>query len=134
MKPLTPKEGPITKALHEAVAMRKQLIADGMPAAQADTTVGHGLKALLGNKRAEPWRFYCEACHDSGWVEVAPDLERMRRLYGTVGEPWQPTYRACEPCAWRTRQRKQRQTVDEDDFTTSRTAKPSRGFSKVGAR
>ena len=117
----TKKPGPITKALTEAIALRKQLLAGGMPEAEADAIVGKGLKAVLGHPRANSWRFYCDRCRDTGWVSVTPDIERMERLYGPKGG-YQDTLRKCEPCRYLERERslrRKREGGDDDDFVAA---------------
>ena len=123
------KPGPITRALTEAIALRKQLLADGVPEAEADQIVGKGLKAVLGNPRANAWHFYCDRCHDTGWVEVEPDAFRMERLYGPKGSA-QPTYRKCEPCRYLEREREKRRDRDDDlgDFVKAGQMKPKSRF------
>lgn len=142
MKPTQPpSDGPITKALLEAVTMRRQMLDAGHPPEEVDTAIGVGLKALLGNKRAEPWKFYCEHCHDSGWINVLPSLEREAKLAALYGHKdcHQGYVMACEPCKWRAMEREKRrkqQGLDggEDDFAMAgQIKKPTRNFSKFGS-
>lgn len=136
-----PTEGPITKALTEAVAMRRQMLDNGHPADEVDKAIGVGLKALLANKRSEPWKFYCEHCHDSGWINVLPSLEleaKLTTMYGDKDQH-QGYVMACEPCKWRQLERERRrakQGLDgaEDDFASAGiTKKPARTFAKFGS-
>jgi hypothetical protein len=111
-------DGPITTAIRDAMKLRLKLLADGTPEHEADRICGQGLKAVLGNSRAEPWRFLCERCKDSGWIDVDPsraELVRLIELYGPDPK-YQGYVMACEPCRWRTREReKRRERFDEDD-------------------
>lgn len=126
-KDLPTKKGPITKALEEAVALRKRLIADGTPVDQADQIVGQGLKSVLGNSRHEKWRFYCDRCHDTGWVEVEPEWGRLTLLYGP--NPQAHSFvRKCEPCRYLEREREKRRSRegDDEDFTAPKPRGPRR--------
>src|SRR3990167_3375911 len=103
-------KGEITHALEDALELRKKLIADGTPVAEADYIVGQGLKAVLGNTREAPWRFYCEHCRDSGWITMTPsdaELERLTRLYGDPKQT-QSYVVKCEPCKWLQLEREKR--------------------------
>lgn len=126
------RDGPITKAIRAAVALRQQLLADGMSESEADRICGQGLKGALGNSRAIPWRFYCEKCRDSGWMHIEPsprEMERLLRLYGDKPD-YQEYIQKCEPCAWIQKQRNERRASgggDEDDFeSAARTRQKSR--------
>jgi hypothetical protein len=139
-KPEPVKDGPITKALLEAVALRKQLIADGMPPEAADKIVGQGLKAVLSNPRPEGWKFYCEHCRDTGWINVRPSIEEEARLTALYGSPdkAQGYVSKCEPCKWIQMEREKRRKQmgqdfaggDDDLVQAGQTKK--RGFSKFG--
>lgn len=141
MKPKpAPKEGPITKALIEAVALRRQLLDDGTPAYEADRIVGQGLKAVLGNSRPETWRFYCPTCKDTGWVNVDPSEQEQARLVRMYGEnPQHAGYAVkCDPCKWTQMEREKRrkqsgQDFDpDDDLAAAGQTKQSRGFKRFG--
>lgn len=123
-------DGPITTALKAGIELRAKLIADGTPEHEADHIVGQGLKAVMGNPRNQAWRFYCERCRDTGMMEVVPDLERMTKLYGPNPQ-MQPTYRPCEPCLWRTREREKRRKAagePDQDFAAAGHMKPRKKF------
>jgi hypothetical protein len=133
-------EGPITKALLDAVTMRRQMLDAGHPATDVDTAVGLGLKALLGNTRPEPWRFLCDRCHDTGWSPVRPSAEsedRLQAMYGSIDEH-QGFSVKCDPCRWQTSEREKRrkalgQDGPEDDFVNAgQTQKSTRTFTKFG--
>ena len=141
MKPTQPKpDGPITKALLDAVQMRGQMLDAGHPAAEVDRLVGVGLKALLGYQRSEPWRFYCEHCRDTGWIDVMPSLAEealLIRLYGNTTDH-QGYASACEPCKWRQMEREKRRKragqdeYSDDGLSEAGQVKPKRGFSRFG--
>ena len=141
MKPTQPPvEGPITKALIEAVKMRREMLDAGHLPEYVDHEVGKGLKALLGNTRPEPWRFYCDRCHDTGWSPVRPSAAEEARLvtmYGTAEESHGYSVK-CEPCPWNQQEREKRrkqsgQDFDpEDDFVTAGQVKPKRKMSRFG--
>lgn len=142
MKPKPPTvDGPITKALLEAVAMRRQMLDAGHLPEYVDHEVGKGLKALLGNKREEPWRFLCPRCHDTGWSPVRPSVEEEKRLmtmYGSTDNSHGYSVK-CEPCPWNQREREKRRQKaghdgpEDDDFTAAALVKkPSGGFKKFG--
>lgn len=140
-KPEPPKDGPITRALIEAVQIRRQFIDAGMSEEEADYRVGQGLKAVLGNQRPAPWRFYCERCRDTGWVNVEPSAEELERITKLYGDPNQTQGYVvkCEPlCKWtlleREKRRKQSgQDFDpEDDLAGAGQTKPTRGFKRFG--
>ena len=141
-KPQPAGDGPITKALLDAVTMRREMLDKGHSAAEVDYHVGQGLKALLGNKREQPWRFLCDLCHDTGWVEVPPSTEeraRLEALYGSVDQT-QPIYNPCgQYCKWNAREREKRRKLRGDDFSGSDDelvmagqTKKGKGFSKFG--
>lgn len=143
MKPKPPaKDGPITKALLEAVELRTSLIASGMSEQEADSRVGQGLKALLANPRPEGWKFYCDLCRDTGWIEVPPSAEERDRLiamYGSV-EQAQPIYHPCgQYCKWTIREREKRRQKAGEDFgeddlaAAGQTKTPRRKFSRFGS-
>lgn len=128
-------EGPITKALMAAVDLRRKMLDDGMSAAEVDRIVGQGLQSVLGSQRE--WRFYCEHCRDTGWINVRPSPEeeaRLLRLYGSVDQA-QGYVVKCEPCKWNQMQREQRrrlhgQDIEENDYAAAgQTTK--RGFKKL---
>lgn len=142
MKPVkTAEDGPITKALLEAVTMRRQMLDAGHLPEYVDHEIGKGLKALLGNTRAEPWRFYCERCHDTGWSPVRPSAAEETRLvtmYGTAEEGHGYSVK-CDPCPHMQREReKQRKQQGQefgggdDELVAAGQVKPKRGFSKFG--
>jgi hypothetical protein len=141
VKPKPPQvDGPITKALVEAVAMRRQMLDAGHPEAEVDYLVGQGLKTLLGNKRELPWRFLCERCHDTGWSPVRPSSDteaKLQAMYGTT-ENSHGYYVKCDPCPWNNREREKRRKLSgqdfdpDDDFVAAGQIKPKRGFSKFG--
>ena len=125
-KPAPRQDGPITKALMEAVTLRRELLDSGTPKLEADRIVGEGLRALLANPRPEAWRFYCPHCQDTGWITVEPSAEELVRLTRLYGE--NPQYQgyvvACEPCKWRTMEREKRRRQrgeehDENDFVAA---------------
>lgn len=127
--------GRITQALEDAVDLRQKLIADGMPAAEADAHVGRGLKDILGAQREHPWRFYCEHCRDTGWVNVTPsdqEIARLTRLYGDATSHAGYVVK-CQPCKWmemeRQKRRQKAEMADEDDFAAAGQTK--RGFRKL---
>jgi len=134
-----PKDGPITKALDEAVVMRRQMLDAGSPADQVDYAIGQGLKALLGNKREEPWHFICPRCRDTGWSEVRPSAEeeaRLMRLYGSTTEH-QGYVVKCDPCRWNQKEREKRRLSSgnehgDDDVSSAGHIKPRRGWKKFG--
>lgn len=142
-KPTPPRtDGEIYKALMDAFEGhgRRQLIEGGTPEHEADRIIGQGLKAVMGNPRPEPWKFYCERCRDTGWSEVRPSPETEQKLiamYGSV-EQAQPYYVKCEPCKWtqleREKRRKQagQEFGEEDEFVTAGQVKPKRKFSQFG--
>jgi hypothetical protein len=138
-KPPSTADGPIAKALLDAVAMRRQMLDAGHLPEYVDREIGKGLKALLGNKRPEPWRFYCDRCHDTGWSPVRPSAETEAKLiamYGTAEEGHGYSVK-CDPCPWMQREREKRRLAGqdvggEDDFVTAGQTKPKRGFSKFG--
>ena len=124
------KDGPITKAIREAIKLWHELIAGGTSVKETDRIVGLGLKGALGNPRPIPWRFYCEKCHDTGWVGIQPSpltMERLVRLYGDNPQ-YQDYVEKCEPCAWTQKQRNERRFIEGDDGFESagRTRKGSR--------
>lgn len=104
--PIIP-DGKISRAVREGLELRGKLLADGMDETEADRIVGQGLKAAwqdsVGNIERS-WGFYCNQCQDTGWIEVAPDVQRLNRLYGANGAA-HPFYKKCEPCRWQNRQR-----------------------------
>lgn len=106
--------GKISIAVREGLALRAQLLADGVPEVEADHIVGQGLKAVW-QQRDEPWHYYCLPCKDSGWRIVEPSyMERQRliRLYGET--PQNQNYlQACDPCPWRDLQRAKRTEREE---------------------
>jgi len=142
MKRTTPQaDGPITKALLDAVTMRRQMLDNGHPAKDVDYHVGQGLKALLGNKRSEPWRFLCERCRDTGWSAVKPSTDEEVKLMGMYGcTDDNAGYSVkCEPCRYMDREREKRRKIagdsgygGEEDFASAGQMKPKRGFSKFG--
>ena len=134
-----PKAGPITKALEDAVEMRRQILDVGHSNQEVDQLVGQGLKALLGNKRSEPWRFYCEHCRDTGWINVQPSERELVRLTALYGD--NPQYQGyvvkCDPCKWtqmeREKRRKRSSEFDDDDLGEAGQVKPKRGgFTRFG--
>lgn len=142
MRPKPPQqEGPITKALHEAVALRKALIADGTPEHEANQIVGQGLKALLANPREAPWKFYCDLCRDTGWISVvltADEIARHTTMYGAADQV-QDTVAPCgQYCRWTQMEREKRRKKageegGDDDFASAgMTKKPTRKFAKFG--
>jgi hypothetical protein len=139
MKSTPPATGPITQALHEAVAMRRQLLDSGMAEQEVDRIVGRGLKAILGNTRPQPWRFYCEQCRDTGWVNVEPSEDERARLVRIYGDDQQHQGYVvkCEPCKWtqmeREKRRKQlgQEGSDENDDFAAAGVKQKRGFQKL---
>lgn len=141
MKPSKPtSDGPITRALLEAVALRRQLIDAGMPVDEADHRVGQGLKALLANPRPEGWKFYCDLCRDTGWITVTPSPDELARVAAAYGdlEHAQSYSRPCgQYCKWTIREReKRRQKAGEefgdDDLATAGQTKKAKGFTKFG--
>ena len=140
MKPTQPlQDGPITKALLEAVQMRRQMLDAGHPPEEVDYHVGIGLKAILGNKRSEPWKFYCEHCRDTGWVNVHPSAAELVRLTTMYGDPNQHAGYVvkCQPCKWTEMEREKRRKASGQDFDPDDdlagvgiTKKPSRGFKR----
>ena len=142
MKPTQPPvDGPITKALMEAVAMRRQMLDAGHLPEYVDHEVGKGLKALLGNNRPEPWKFYCEHCRDTGWVNVTPSAEELARLATMYGDPDQHAGYVvkCEPvCRWTQMEREKRRKASgqefdpDDDLAGAGQTKPTRGFKRFG--
>ena len=140
MKPTQPpKDGPITTALLEAVKMRRQMLDAGHPPEQVDHLVGQGLKATLGNRRPEAWRFYCEHCRDTGWVNVQPGPEETQRLIAMYGSADQCAGYVvkCEPCKWTQREREKRRKVRGEEFggydlAAAGQTKSKRTFSKFG--
>jgi hypothetical protein len=139
--PKSASDGPITKALLDAVAMRRQLLDNGHDPAEVDRTVGQGLKALLGNPRGEPWKFYCRDCRDTGWVNVVPSPDEQARLEKMYGDTTQQVgyVRKCGPeCRWlqleREKRRKQQgqDFAPDDDLVAAGQIKPKRRFSQVG--
>lgn len=134
-----PKEGPITKALREAVELRRGLMADGTPEHEADHIVGQGLKAVLANPRPEPWHFYCQRCRDTGWINVDPSPQEHARIVAMYGDASHAAgyLSACDPCVWRQREREKRRQqlgIDggggDDDFVMA--GKTKRGFRRAG--
>lgn len=121
--------------------MRRQMLDAGHPAADVDYLVGQGLKAALGNKRSEPWRFLCDRCHDTGWSPVRPSREEEARLvtmYGTAEEGHGYSVK-CDPCRYNAQEREKRRQKSgdfsghgEDDLAAAGQMKPKRGFSKFG--
>ena len=131
-------KGEITHALEDALDLRKKLIADGTPVAEANHIVGQGLKAVLGNTREAPWRFYCEHCRDTGWVNVLPsaeEVERLTRMYGWADKTMWYVVK-CEPCKWMQMEREKRRQKagheSEDDFAAAGQVKKRRTFTKFG--
>lgn len=140
-KPEPPKQGPITKALFDAIDLRKSFIDGGMSEHEANRRVGQGLKAILGNPRPEGWKFYCANCHDTGWVNVEPgtaERERLMALYGSETQH-QGYVMKCEPCKWTEMEREKRRkqlgqdfSGGDDDLALAGQTKSKRGFSKFG--
>lgn len=130
-------KGEITKALEDAIALRKALIADGTPEHEADYIAGQGLKAVLGNTRHERWRFYCDDCRDTGWRLVETHDPRVGEFYGSGGSA-HGTYVKCDPCRWMQKEREKRakqsgnEFGDEDFVNAGQTKKPARKFSRFG--
>lgn len=90
---------------------------------EANRIVGAGLKAVMGNNRHLPWRFYCNNCRDTGWVEVTPrDMQRLERIYGKDAKH-QTAVEPCEPCLFRQKQREERRRLagneGDDDFESA---------------
>lgn len=141
MKPTQPPaDGPITKALMDAVAMRRQMLDAGHLPEYVDREIGKGLKAILGNTRSEPWRFYCERCHDTGWSPVRPSAAEEARLvtmYGTTDANHGYSVK-CDPCPHmqREREKRRKQRGEEfdpaDDLAAAGMTKPTRGFKRFG--
>ena len=140
-KPPPPTDGPITKALAEAVAMRRQMLDAGHMPEYVNREIGKGLKALLGNKRSEPWKFYCEHCRDTGWINVQPSSEELDRLTAMYGDPYQHAGYVvkCQPCKWTEMEREKRRKQagqdtfgGDDDLAMAGQTKPKRGFSRMG--
>ena len=131
-------KGEISAALEDAVKLRRQLIDDGTPATEADHIVGQGLKAVLGAQRADPWRFYCEHCRDTGWINVTPSAEaqaRLRKLYGASDQHAGYLVK-CEPCKWNDMQRAERRkksgdAFGEDDLLAAGQMNKSKGFKRL---
>jgi hypothetical protein len=134
-------DGPITKALTEAVTMRRQMLDQGHLPEYVDHEIGKGLKALLGNKRSDPWRFLCDRCHDTGWSPVRPSAEteaKLTEMYGTAEEGHGYSVK-CDPCPHMQRERDKRRQAGQDvggddDFAMAGQTKPKRGFSRMGGR
>lgn len=129
-------KGEITKALEDAVALRKALIADGTPEHEADRIAGQGLKAVLANPRHERWRFYCEDCRDTGWRTVESADPRVGEFYGAGGTAHGHVGK-CDPCRWMKLEREKRRQKSgnefgDDDVVGAGQIKPSRKFSKFG--
>lgn len=144
VKPSKPAEdGPITKALMEAVAMRRQMLDAGHPPAYVDQEIGKGLKALLGNTRSEPWKFYCTRCRDTGWINVEPsdaEYARLTAMYGEAPEHAGYVVKCDADCQWLRLEREKRRkqlgqdfTGGDDDLVAAGQVKPKRGFKKFGA-
>ena len=134
MKRLAAPKGRITQAIQDAQAMLDQLRAGGMSLAEAAVLIQPGLKAVLANPRATPWRFYCDACHDTGWCNVEPSSEeraRVERLYGEA-DAVRGYVTACEPCRWRQKERAKRREVDDEDVASAGKTAPRRGWSRAG--
>lgn len=129
--------GPITKALEEAVELRRQLLDSGMPEAEVNQRIGQSLKAVLGHKRSEPWRFYCEHCRDTGWVNVEPSEQEQARLVRLYGDAQKHAgyVTKCQPCKWteleREKRRRKAELSDEDDLAAAGQTKKSRGFRRL---
>lgn len=107
--PLIP-DGKISRAVRDGLELRTKLLADGMDETEADRIVGQGLKSAWADSIGQSgrfWGYYCDRCHDSGWYEIASDVERLNRLYGENGAA-HPVYAKCDPCRWQTRERENR--------------------------
>lgn len=131
-------KGEITKALEDAITLRKALIADGTPEAEADYIAGQGLKAVMGNTRHERWRFYCDECRDTGWRTVETTDPRVEQFYGSGGSAHGHVVK-CEPCRWNQMEREKRKRLqgfdgaDDDDLAAAaQVKKPARKFSRFG--
>jgi hypothetical protein len=108
-------DGKISRAIREGLALRKRLLADGMPEAEVDAIVGQGLKGAwqdstkrVGDER--DWTYRCGKCCDSGWIIVKPsymEQKRLARLYGDNASH-QDYMQACDPCRWREDEREKR--------------------------
>lgn len=142
MKPVKPPEdGPITKALLDAVTMRRQMLDQGHLPEYVDHELGKGLKALLGNKRPEPWRFLCDRCHDTGWSPVRPSQETEAKLVTMYGDmdSHQGYSVKCEPCRYMDKEREKRRKQQghdfaggDDDLVAAGQVKPKRGLTRFG--
>lgn len=103
-------DGKISRAVREGLTLRAKLLADGMEESEADEIIGQGLKGAWGNSIGQSgrvWHYYCERCKDTGWSEIAPDAERLDRLYGPGGAA-HSAHVKCDPCPWQERERRQR--------------------------
>lgn len=142
MKPVKAAEdGPITRALIDAVTMRRQMLDAGHLPEYVDREIGKGLKAVLGNKRADPWRFFCERCRDTGWSPVRPSPETEAKIEAMYGDKdAQQGYSVkCDPCPYLQREREKRRKQQgqddfggDDDFAAAGQIKPKRSFKKFG--
>ena len=124
------KDGPITKALHEAVRRRAELLKQGLDEFDVDREIGEKLKSVLGNPRQAPWRFLCERCRDTGWVLVDPsdeEMERLVRLYGP-NPKYQDYAVRCDDstCRYIMREREMRRTREQRELGESGVASAGR--------
>lgn len=111
MKRALVPDGKISRAVRDGLALRDKFIADGMDETEINRIIGEGLKGAwqdsLGQQAGRVWRYLCDCCKDTGWSEIAPDRERLDRLYGDGGAA-HPAYVKCDPCPWQNRERERR--------------------------
>lgn len=110
MKKTLVPDGKISRAVREGLELREKMLADGMDELEVDRIVGKGLQAAWGDSIGQSgrfWGYYCNECKDTGWIETAPDVERIRRLYGEDGA-CHPFYLKCDPCRWQNSEREVR--------------------------
>lgn len=103
--------GRMSKVVERALALRAKLLNDGALEIDADREVGQLLQQAWGVVDREPWRYLCNSCRDTGWVEIGPTDAAVHRLKKIYGADWytQPHYEPCfVDCKWRVREQDRR--------------------------